>query len=424
MTTRPQTESHLNADQLAAFAEGTLPAPERALCLQHLAECAHCREVAFLAGAALPEQEPAPVPSRRFSFAWWPVLSLGAATVAAVLLIVAFVHHGQQSAPSAPVQMADRSAAFPPPPAITEAQTNRPTPAAPAVHALPKPSPAKRAAPPQASARDSQQLSEAPVDSVAPMPAPVAGMPQQLAANRSTLKQSAPLTLNAPAPSRSQGQVIAGAAAKAAPSAVLRSYSQTYLRSPNNSAEVAGTVTDPAGAVIAHAKITLDQTSGTAHRETFSGSDGRFTIGSLPPGAYRLEISSPGFVSQVRDVEVGTSQLAQVDTKLALGAVSESVEVQAASPALNTESATLQSALPDKQPFQTSVTNGARTLALESTGKLFLSKKAGKRWKAVHGPWKKSAVTNLVLTADQSFQVTTAQGSWLSADGEHWHPAN
>ena len=421
MTTRPQPESHLDANQLAAFAEGALPAPERALCLQHLAECAHCREVAFLAGAALLEQ--APVPSRRFSFAWWPVLSLGAATVAAVLLIVPFLHHGQQSAPSAPVQMADRSAAVPTPPAITEVQTNQPTPAALAVRALPKPSPAQRAAPPQASARDSQQLSEAPVDAAAPAPAPVAGMPQQLAANRSILKQSAPLTSNAPAASTSQGQVIAGGAAKAAPNAPLR-YSQAYLRSPDGSAEVAGTITDPAGAVITHAKITLDQTAGTAHRETFSGSDGRFTIGSLPPGTYRLEISSPGFVSQVRDVEVGTSQLAQVDTKLALGAVSESVEVQAAAPAINTESATLQSALPDKQPLQTSVSNGARTLALDSTGKLFLSKKAGKRWKLVHGPWKKSAVTSLVLTADQSFQVTTAQGSWLSADGEHWRLTN
>ncbi len=84
----------------------------------------------------------------------------------------------------------------------------------------------------------------------------------------------------------------------------------------------------------------------------------------------------------------------------------------------------VQSILPDKQPLQTSVTDGTRTLALDTSGKLFLSRKPGKRWKAVHGPWKKSGVTSLSLAADQSFRVTTAQGSWLSTDGEHWRSTN
>ena len=91
---------------------------------------------------------------------------------------------------------------------------------------------------------------------------------------------------------------------------------------------------------------------------------------------------------------------------------------------LDTESASVQSTLPDKEPLQTSVTSGTRTLALGNSGKLFLSKKAGKHWKSVHGPWKNSAVAAISLTPDQIFRVTTAQGSWLSADGEHWHPAN
>ena len=88
MTTTPQPEFHLDAERLNAFAEGALSAPERALCLQHLAECSRCREIAFLAGASVPLEEPALTPVRRFSFTGWPVLSLGAATLAAIVIAV------------------------------------------------------------------------------------------------------------------------------------------------------------------------------------------------------------------------------------------------------------------------------------------------------------------------------------------------
>jgi hypothetical protein len=185
-----------------------------------------------------------------------------------------------------------------------------------------------------------------------------------------------------------------------------------------------GSVTDASGAVVAHAKVTLDQTSGAAHRETMTDNSGRFAIASLAPGKYRVEISSPGFLTQVREVDLGTSQLAQMDSKLAVGAVSETVEVQAAAPLMNTESASVQSIAAGKEPLQSSVSSGKGTIALDATGKLLLSKKAGKHWKPVHGPWKTSRVSNLSLTPDQQFKVTTAEGSWLSADGEHWRAAN
>jgi hypothetical protein len=144
----------------------------------------------------------------------------------------------------------------------------------------------------------------------------------------------------------------------------------------------------------------------------------------LQPGKYHLEISSPGFVTQVRDVDLSASQLARLDSKLAVGSAAETVTVQAAAAELNTESALMKSALPSQNPPQTTVSSGPRSLSLDTSGKLFLSKKPGKSWKAVHGPWKKSAVTSLSLTSNQKFKATTSQGSWLSSDGEHWHPAN
>lgn len=430
MNTRPQSEPHLDADQLNAFAEDVLSASERALCLHHLAECAHCREIAFLAGAALPSEEPAPAPMRRFPFAWWPVLSLGAATLAAIVITVALLHHTHQDAAPAAVQVATGSPTSPPqaitspsPQATTAASMNQVAPAGPKALSALKPSPARKAPPkPESAILNNRQVNVAtPSDSAAESVQAGAGaaVPQQLAGTGRAI-QTAPAAAALAQPSQAQ----AGAVAKTEPGYSLHTYDRLETRSSDGFGQIAGTVTDSAGAVIPHARITLDQASGAAHRETLTDAAGTFTIGSLPPGKYRLEISSPGFLAQVREVELGTSQLARVDSHLAVGAVAETVEVQAAAPALNTESASMQSTLPSEEPLQTSVSSGTRTLGLDTAGKLFLSKKAGKHWKTVHGPWKKSVVTGISLAPDHSFKVTTAQGSWLSADGEHWHPAN
>ncbi|HXS11302.1 MAG TPA: carboxypeptidase-like regulatory domain-containing protein, partial [Acidobacteriaceae bacterium] len=125
--------------------------------------------------------------------------------------------------------------------------------------------------------------------------------PQQRAAAGATVP-AAPAAAAPPLSQPSQAQ--APAVAKAAPAYTLRTYDKlSSLRSPDAFGQIAGTITDSSGAAVGHAKVTLDQTSGTAHRETLTDAAGRFTISSLPPGKYRLEISSPGFTAQVREVD-------------------------------------------------------------------------------------------------------------------------
>jgi hypothetical protein len=420
MTIRPQPEPHLDADQLTAFAEGALTASERTLCLQHLAECAHCREVAFLAGASMPSEQPAPAPAHQFPFTWWSVLSLGAATIAAVAITAVLLHHTHQSTPAAAVQIATDSLTSSSPPAMTAAPMDHAVPAEPRAYSSPKPSPAQRAPRPEASDQHSQQVNGAlALDSTAALTQPGAlppSTPSSKASQGISIASAGPLA---------QSQARGTEAGHAASDLALRSYGAAPRPlAPDGSAEISGTITDSSGATIPHAKVTLDQAAGNFHRETLTDGAGRFTIGSLQPGKYRLEISSPGFMAQVRDVELGTTQLARVDSKLTVSSVSETVAVQSGAAVMNTESAAIGSTLPDKESPQSSVSSGARTLAIDSAGKLFLSKKAGKHWKAVRGPWKKSTVTNLSLTPDQNFKVTTVQGSWLSGDGEHWHPTN
>ena len=78
---------HPDADVLTAFAEHSLPAPERALVLEHIARCGDCREVIAL---ALPATEAACVGGKvTFGIHWrWPVLR-GVAAFAGLLLVAA-----------------------------------------------------------------------------------------------------------------------------------------------------------------------------------------------------------------------------------------------------------------------------------------------------------------------------------------------
>src|SRR5205807_3422039 len=112
------------------------------------------------------------------------------------------------------------------------------------------------------------------------------------------------------------------------------------LRSLYGSAQVSGVVTDASGAVVPRANVRVYQISGSehgnAHWETVTDNAGRFTLASLPPGKYRMEISSPGFLTEVREVDLGANQLAQFDSRLAIGSMAQTVNLQAAAPVLNT----------------------------------------------------------------------------------------
>jgi len=184
-------------------------------------------------------------------------------------------------------------------------------------------------------------------------------------------------------------------------------------RFTSNFAQISGVVTDGSGASISQALVMVDAASGNLHRQTSADGAGRFAIAGLQPGKYRVQISAPGFAAEVRDVELGADQVAQVDSRLTVGSVSETVAV-ASGAAMDVQTATVPMNL------QTSVRRGERMLALDASGKLLLRKKSGGRWKKAGGPWKKAKISELLLTADGDFKVTTDYGAWVSSDGEHW----
>jgi Carboxypeptidase regulatory-like domain len=95
-------------------------------------------------------------------------------------------------------------------------------------------------------------------------------------------------------------------------------------------ATLTGVVSDPSGAVIADAKVTLkDAVSGSA-RETTTNGDGYFTFASVPVGTYNLAVEAKGFELYKADgIALGGSEKRNLNIQLTVGAAEQTVEVNA-----------------------------------------------------------------------------------------------
>ena len=103
---------------------------------------------------------------------------------------------------------------------------------------------------------------------------------------------------------------------------------------------IVGTVTDPSGAAVNAAKVTIaDMQKGTKF-EVNTNESGNYTKGQLIPGNYQVTIEAPGFQKTVSNaITVGVDAVARFDVALQVGNVSQEVEVTAAAPLLQSDRA-------------------------------------------------------------------------------------
>jgi hypothetical protein len=105
-------------------------------------------------------------------------------------------------------------------------------------------------------------------------------------------------------------------------------------------ATLLGTVTDASGAVIPNATVTITEQRTGVSRSGKTNESGNYTFPDLPPGTYSVAVEVQGFKKEVRqniNVIVNTEQ--RVDVQLEPGNISQSVEVSAATPPLETDRA-------------------------------------------------------------------------------------
>jgi len=105
---------------------------------------------------------------------------------------------------------------------------------------------------------------------------------------------------------------------------------------------IVGTVTDPSSAVIAGATITVTNMDTSIAVKTTTDASGEYVVTPLNVGRYTVTVEATGFKRSVRsDIQLNVQDRLRVDAKLEVGAVTDTVEVAAAAPALETDTSYL-----------------------------------------------------------------------------------
>jgi hypothetical protein len=101
-----------------------------------------------------------------------------------------------------------------------------------------------------------------------------------------------------------------------------------------------GVVTDPSGATIPGATITATSEDSGATASVVTNAAGEFTLGSLQPGRYIIQIEASGFkIQKQMGLAVAAGQRVRVTYALEVGSVNTTVEISATVPLINTVNA-------------------------------------------------------------------------------------
>jgi hypothetical protein len=152
------------------------------------------------------------------------------------------------------------------------------------------------------------------------------------------------------------------------------------------SAGITGTLTDPSGAVVANAQVTITNEGTSIADHTVSSSVGTYSFKGLTPGRYTVTVEAAGFKKEIKKaVNVDVSTTPTVDFILSAGAANETVQVTADQIALNTTQPELGSeiepvvvqALPEEVAGRGRQIDSLQFLAPGTTGNTFSHRTSG-----------------------------------------------
>src|SRR5258706_6995915 len=113
---------------------------------------------------------------------------------------------------------------------------------------------------------------------------------------------------------------------------------------------ITGTVTDPSGAVIPDATVTVINANTNAKSVVLSTSSGSYAVPQLPTGTYKISVEKQGFKTAVREnLPLLLGQTVREDIGLEVGESSQTVEVEASAPLLKPETSEFSTAISHKE---------------------------------------------------------------------------
>jgi hypothetical protein len=138
-----------------------------------------------------------------------------------------------------------------------------------------------------------------------------------------------------------------------------------------NSTNVTGTVTDPTGAVIPGATVTIHNPVSGFDRAASTDASGDFSIPNVPFNPYHMTVTATGFANYAQDVDVRSSVPLNVKISLQLAGATSTVTVEAAGDLLETDSTfhtDVDRSLFDRLPLESASSSLSSLVTLSSPG--------------------------------------------------------
>lgn len=121
------------------------------------------------------------------------------------------------------------------------------------------------------------------------------------------------------------------------------------LLAQTDTARLTGTVTDPNGAVVSGATITVTNLGTQRAVSIQSDPVGSYVIPALPPGSYEVVVKQPGFKTLTQSITLHTQQVAALDFRLEVGQVTENVTVTSDVPLVESASSNISAVVIGRQ---------------------------------------------------------------------------
>ncbi len=134
---------------------------------------------------------------------------------------------------------------------------------------------------------------------------------------------------------------------------------------------IVGDASDASGAAVPAAQVKVQNTGTGQQWDLATTAEGAFTINTLPPGQYRVNITATGFKSATRaDITVAANATVRVSFQLEIGQVTESIEISARGAVLKTDTMDVRSeiAATDLQNIPVPVTRNFQSLLVTVPG--------------------------------------------------------
>ncbi len=119
------------------------------------------------------------------------------------------------------------------------------------------------------------------------------------------------------------------------------------LRAQQPSGTIAGVVTDPLGAVVPGASVTVIDSASHFTVRLHTSDEGVFNAPGLLPGPHEVRVQVPGFKQTITELEVEVGRISVADVRLQLGSMTETVNVSAAAVRVNPTQSALEGIVPE-----------------------------------------------------------------------------